>query len=166
MPDSAQPEKKALEMEVKRINDAGGINGKQIEVIIEDDATDEAKAVAAASKLIDQDKVVAIIGATGTGQTMAMRDVVARAGIPQVSMAGGTVITEPRPARVRRRRGRTRSSSPFELDAMKKAGITKVGFITDTGGFGKDGLAVFAEAAKAPASRSSAPRRSTRATPT
>ena len=90
-----QPEKNALEMEVARINEAGGVNGKSIEVIYEDDATDEAKAVAAASKLIEQDKVVAIIGATGTGQTMAVRGDVQRAAIPQVSMAGGTVITNP-----------------------------------------------------------------------
>ena len=32
-------------MEVKKLNDAGGINGRKIEVIYEDDATDEAKAV-------------------------------------------------------------------------------------------------------------------------
>ena len=49
------PEKKTIDMEVKRINDAGGINGHQIQVIVEDDGTDEAKAVAAASKLIDED---------------------------------------------------------------------------------------------------------------
>ena len=90
-----EPEKNVLEMEVKRINDAGGVNGRPIEVIIEDDATDDAKAVAAASKLIEQDEVVAIIGATGTGATMAVRGDVQRAGIPQVSMAGGTVIANP-----------------------------------------------------------------------
>ncbi len=50
-----QPEKNTLEMQVQKINDAGGINGRQIQLIVEDDATDEAKAVAAASKLIDQD---------------------------------------------------------------------------------------------------------------
>ena len=86
-------EKNALELEVKRINDAGGVNGKQIELIIEDDGTDEAKAVAAASKLIEQDNVIAILGATGTGQTMAIRSEIDRAGIPQISMAGGTAVT-------------------------------------------------------------------------
>jgi hypothetical protein len=51
-------------MEVARINAAGGINGRQIQLIIEDDATDAAKAQAAATKLIDQDKVAVLIGAT------------------------------------------------------------------------------------------------------
>jgi branched-chain amino acid transport system substrate-binding protein len=141
-----QPEKNALEMEAKRINDAGGVNGRPIELIIEDDATDDAKANAAASKLVDQDGVIAIIGASGTGGTMAMRDVVARAGIPQVSMAGGTVITNPVDKLVFATPWSNTIVAPFEIDAMKKAGVTKVGFISDTGGFGKDGAAVFAEA--------------------
>ena len=76
------PEKQALDLEVKRINDAGGVNGRPIEVVIVDDATDAPKAEAAATKLIDQDKVVAILGATGTSGTMAMRSEVDRAGVP------------------------------------------------------------------------------------
>ena len=129
-------------MEVKRINDAGGVNGRPVEVIIEDDATDEAKAVAAASKLIEQDEVVAIIGATGTGQTMAVRGDVQRAGIPQVSMAGGTVITNPVDPLVFQTPWSNTIVVPFTLDYIKSQGITKIGLITDTGGFGKDGKAV------------------------
>lgn len=143
-----EPEKNTIEMEVKRINEAGGINGRPIEVIIEDDATDDAKANAAASKLIEQDDVVAIIGATGTGGTMAMRDVVKRAGIPQVSMAGGTVITNPVESLVFATPWSNTIVAPKELEAMKADGIKKVAFISDSGGFGKDGAAVFAEAAK------------------
>jgi branched-chain amino acid transport system substrate-binding protein len=145
-----QPEKNALEMEVARINDAGGINGKSIEVIYEDDATDEAKAVAAASKLIEQDKVVAIIGATGTGQTMAVRGDVQRAQIPQVSMAGGTVVTNPVDPLVFATPWSNTIVVPFTLDYLKAQGITKIGLISDSGGFGKDGAAVMAtEAPKA-----------------
>lgn len=144
------PEKKTLDMEVKRINDAGGINGKKIEVIIEDDATDEAKAVAAASKLIEQDKVVAIIGATGTGQTMAIRGDVDKAGVPQVSMAGGSVITATFDPLVFQTPWSNKLVIPYELAFMKGKDITKIAVISDTGGFGKDALAVLtAEAPKA-----------------
>ena len=144
------PEKNAIEMEVKRINDAGGINGRPVEVIIEDDATDEAKAVAAAAKLIEQEDVVAIIGATGTGQTMAPRGDVQRAGIPQVSMAGGTVVTNPVDPLVFATPWSNTIVVPFTLDYLKKQDITKIGVITDSGGFGKDGAAVIAaEAPKA-----------------
>lgn len=145
-----QPEKNTLEMEVARINEAGGINGRPVEVVYEDDATDEAKAVAATSKLIEQEGVVALIGATGTGQTMAMRGDVQRAGIPQVSMAGGTVITNPVDPLVFATPWSNTIVVPFTLDYLKAEGITKIGLISDSGGFGKDGVAVLqAEAPKA-----------------
>ncbi len=143
------PEKKTIEMEVKRINEAGGINGRTVEVIYEDDATDEAKAVAAASKLIDKDGVVAIIGATGTGQTMAIRGEIDRAQIPQVSMAGGTVITGSFDPLVFATPWSNTIVAPFTLNALKAAGLTKIGLISDSGGFGKDGReVVLAEAKK------------------
>jgi branched-chain amino acid transport system substrate-binding protein len=145
-----EPEKNLIELEVKKINDAGGVNGRPIEVIIEDDATDEAQAVAAASRLIEQENVVAIIGATGTGQTMAVRGEVQRAGIPQVSMAGGTVITDPVDSLVFATPWSNTIVVPFTLEYMKGQGITRVGLITDSGGFGKDGQAVLqGEAPKA-----------------
>lgn len=134
-----EPEKQTIEMEVERINEAGGINGRMVEVIIEDDGTDEAKAVAAASKLIEQDGVIAIIGATGSGQTMAVRGDVDRAGIPQVSMAGATAITANFDPLVFQTPWSNNLVVPFELDAMKADGLTKIGLISDSGGFGKDG---------------------------
>jgi branched-chain amino acid transport system substrate-binding protein len=145
-----EPEKNLLEMEVEKINDAGGINGRPVELIIEDDATDEAQAVAAASRLIEQEEVVAILGATGTGQTMAVRGDVQRAGIPQVSMAGGTIITSPVDPLVFATPWSNTIVVPFTLDYLASQGITKIGLLTDSGGFGKDGQAVYqAEAPKA-----------------
>jgi branched-chain amino acid transport system substrate-binding protein len=145
------PEKNTLEMEVKRINDAGGINGRQVELVIEDDGTDQAKAAAAAAKLIDQDKVVALIGATGTGQTMAIRGEVDKAAIPDVSMAGGSAVTAaPLDPLVFQTPWSNKLVIPFELKDMKSVGRSKIGVISDTGGFGKDGLAVLqVEAPKA-----------------
>lgn len=136
------PEKKTIEMEVKRINDAGGINGRTVEVIFADDATDNTKAVAAVTKLIEQDKVVAIIGATGTGQSMAMRNEIDRAGLPQLSMAGGNAITGKFDPLVFQTAWSNALVVPFTLDYLKKQGVTKVGIIYDSGGFGKDGQAL------------------------
>ncbi|MDO9108318.1 MAG: ABC transporter substrate-binding protein, partial [Coriobacteriia bacterium] len=87
------PERNTLEMEVAKINEAGGVNGHPIEIVFEDDATDPDTAVAATTRLIDKEGVIAIIGATGTGATMAMRQEIDRAGIPQLSPAGGTAVT-------------------------------------------------------------------------
>lgn len=142
------PEKQAIELEVERINKAGGINNRMLEVVFEDDATDEAKAVAAASKLIEQEDVVAIIGATGTGQSMAIRSEIQRAGIPQVSMAGGTVITKQFDPLVFQTPWSNTLVAPFTLEKLKSEGITKIGLITDAGGFGKDGREVVLEQAE------------------
>ncbi len=142
-----QPERNTLEMEVERINEAGGVNGRPVELIFEDDATDDAKANAAASKLIEQDEVLAIIGATGTGGSMAMRDVIERSGVPQISMAGGTVIISPANELVWATPWPNTLVAPFTVEALLGQGITKVAVISDTGGFGKDGRAVFVQAA-------------------
>jgi len=141
------PEKNTLEMEVERINAAGGVDGHQIEIAYEDDATDAAKAQAAAVRLIEQEDVVAIIGATGTGQSMAMRADIVRAGIPQVSIAGGTVITKDFSEWVFQTPWSNSLVVPFTLNYLKGTGITKIALITDTGGFGADGLAVLQEVA-------------------
>ena len=139
-----EPQKAVLEMEQKRINDAGGVNGRPIQIIIADDGTDETKAVAAVTKLIDQDKVVAIIGATGTGESMAIRGAIDRAGIPQVSMAGGNAITGTFDKLVFQTAWTNGLVAPYEFAYMKAHGITKIGVISDSGGFGKDGKAIIA----------------------
>jgi branched-chain amino acid transport system substrate-binding protein len=133
------PEKNALEMEVKRINDAGGINGRQIEVLIEDDATDPKQAVAALTKLIDKENVVAILGATGTGSTMALRPDALRAGVPIVSMAGGSVITGTFDKNTFQTPWPNGLVVSFTIAELKKAGITKIALISSSDGYGKDG---------------------------
>ena len=140
-------EKNALDLEQKRINDAGGIGGKKLEIIVEDDATDEAKTVAAATKLIEQDKVVAIIGATGTGQSMAARTVIDRAGVPMISMAGGNAITGKFDPLVFQTPWPNSIVVPFVLKKMAADGHKKVAVISDNSGYGKDGHAIIVEAA-------------------
>ncbi len=54
--------KNGIELAVKQINDAGGIDGKKVEVVIEDDHTDGKQAVSAYNKLLSLDKVQGVIG--------------------------------------------------------------------------------------------------------
>lgn len=137
-----QPEKNTLEMERDRVNAAGGINGHPVELVIVDDATDPTKAQQQTVKLLDEDKVIAVIGATGTGQTMAMRSDIDRAQVPQVSVAGGTAITGQFDKFVFQTPWSNSIVIPLELNFMASKGAKKIGIISDAGGFGKDGLAV------------------------
>jgi len=89
------PEKQTLEMMQKQINDNGGINGKQLKIIIRDTGGVESEAISLATKLIEQDNVVAIIGPTSTGESLAVIDTVNSKGVPLISLAADERITLP-----------------------------------------------------------------------
>ena len=57
-----QSTKNGVEMAADEINKAGGINGRQIQIITEDDQGEPNKAATVVTKLINQDKVVALLG--------------------------------------------------------------------------------------------------------
>lgn len=90
-----EPERKTLEMRVKEINGKGGINGSLIELFVYDTQGDATKAVQLATKLIRNDKVVAIIGPSTTGETLAVINVAEKEKVPLVSCAAGIKITQP-----------------------------------------------------------------------
>ncbi|HSB30738.1 MAG TPA: ABC transporter substrate-binding protein, partial [Candidatus Sulfobium mesophilum] len=64
------PEAKTLEMMVEDINKKGGVKGKKIELIIKDSGASPEKAFSFAKQLIEEDKVLAIIGPSTSGETM------------------------------------------------------------------------------------------------
>ncbi|HWI40952.1 MAG TPA: ABC transporter substrate-binding protein [Verrucomicrobiae bacterium] len=90
-----EPEKKTLELLVKEVNDKGGVNGSKIELMVYDTQGDATKAVQLANKLVKDDKVVAIIGPSTTGESMAVVPIAEKEKIPLVSCAAGIKITEP-----------------------------------------------------------------------
>jgi branched-chain amino acid transport system substrate-binding protein len=90
-------ERNVLEMMEGYINGAGGVLGRPLEIVIEDDKTDSAAAVTAANLLIDQKKAVALIAATGSASTLAVKDITAAKGLPQMAMAAANDITDKAP---------------------------------------------------------------------
>jgi branched-chain amino acid transport system substrate-binding protein len=66
------PPKNGAELAVEEINENGGLNGKKIELVIEDDVCDPTKGVAAINKIISVDKPVAIVGAVCSSATLAI----------------------------------------------------------------------------------------------
>ena len=87
-----QSEANALKMAVEKINAAGGVLGKKIEVIAYDNRADRLEAVNVAKRLVEQDKVVAIIGPAQSGVTNAIREVNNAAKVPVVA----TTATNPK----------------------------------------------------------------------
>lgn len=133
------PQQKTLEMYVQKINAAGGVLGKKVELVIYDDASDANKANAFTRRLIIQDEVDAIIGSSTTGSTMAMIPQIESASIPSISLAAASVIVEPVKPYVFKMPHSDRMAAQKVLDDMKKRGFTQFALLSDTGGFGKSG---------------------------
>ena len=79
------PEKKTVMMIVDEVNKAGGVNGFPLEVMVEDDEGLEPKAVNAAEKLINKENVLAIVGPSVSGCSLAIKPICDNAKIPNVS---------------------------------------------------------------------------------
>ncbi len=62
----SKPLVNGMRMHIDEINDAGGINGRKIRLIVEDSGYDPKKGVLAAQKLVQKDKVFAVVGTIGT----------------------------------------------------------------------------------------------------
>jgi branched-chain amino acid transport system substrate-binding protein len=60
-----------MQLRLDEINEQGGINGRKLKLLIEDDAYDPRKAVLVTQKLVNQDKVFAVVGHTGTAHNNA-----------------------------------------------------------------------------------------------
>ena len=58
-------------LRVEELNEQGGIHGRKLRLVAEDDGYDPKKAVLAAQKLVNQDKVFIVAGHLGTAQNMA-----------------------------------------------------------------------------------------------
>jgi branched-chain amino acid transport system substrate-binding protein len=92
-----EQERNVLEMMQEQLNAAGGVLGRPVEIVIEDDKSDPKEAVTAANRLIDQEKAVALIAATISPSTLAVKEITAQKGLPQMAMAAANDITDKAP---------------------------------------------------------------------
>ncbi len=131
------PEKNAIQLLAEEINAAGKI---KIELIIEDDQSDPAKATQAARKLIEQDKVIAIIGSSNTPCSLAIKEVVNQAKIPMMCPSAGNVITDVDNTWVFRTAPKDAVAVKTLLEYIKSEGsIKKVAILHDSNAFGQSG---------------------------
>jgi branched-chain amino acid transport system substrate-binding protein len=93
-----EQERNVLEMMEEQVNARGGILGRPVKIVIEDDKSDPKEAVTAANRLIQQEKAVALIAATISSSTLAVKEIAAQKGLPQMAMAAANDITDKAPA--------------------------------------------------------------------
>jgi len=131
------PEKKTLEMYVDDINAKGGVNGQKLQLIIYDDGGDANNARTFATRLVEEDKIDAMVGGTTTGSTLAMIPVFEDAQIPFISLAGALQIVEP----VRKWVFKTPHTDKMACEKifadLKRRQLTTIAIISGTDAFGK-----------------------------
>ncbi len=131
------PEQKTLELYVGKINAAGGVLGRKLQLISYDAAGDAEKARTFAKRLIEQDKVDVIVGGTSTGETMAVIPLVEAAQIPFISLAGAVVIVEPVKKWVFKTPHTDRMACEKIFIDMQSRKFSKIALISGPGGFDK-----------------------------
>ncbi|MCC7048292.1 MAG: ABC transporter substrate-binding protein, partial [Alphaproteobacteria bacterium] len=80
---------------LRYLNDKGGVHGRKFETIFGDDACNEAKGIAAAKKLIYEDKVFMIMGHPCSGVAMAIKPMLEQEGVPWMGASANPKLTRP-----------------------------------------------------------------------
>ena len=135
-----QPEQRSLMMLEEQLNAGEGVDGHKVEFVIEDDESQPEKAKAAITKLINQDKVPAVIGSSTTGATLAMAPVAESSKVPLVCCAAGTKITDPVMKFVFRTPPTDSMAITKVLEYLQKtAKVKKIALLHDQNAFGTGG---------------------------
>lgn len=79
------------------VNELGGIHGRKVEVIAEDDKYDPPQAIASLKKLMDRDKIFALASTSGSPITAALAPTIEREKLPSMCPAPAYGIFEPKP---------------------------------------------------------------------
>ena len=129
---------RGTELAVKEINAAGGIDGRQIELIVRDTQSDPTKAVNGAAELSRSQKVSVVLGPVNSGESLAVVPLLARMNVPQVHPCWVDTLTDPKKYPMCFRNAPTNqqiggAANRYVVDVLKRK---KVAVISDTTGYG------------------------------
>jgi branched-chain amino acid transport system substrate-binding protein len=132
-----EPEKQTLQIYVDAINAKGGVNGQQLQLVVYDDAGDANNARTFATRLVEEDKIAAMVGGSTTGSTLAMMPVFEDAAIPFISLAGAIQIIEPVHKWVFKTPHTDKMACEKIFADLKARNLTTIALISGTDAFGK-----------------------------
>jgi branched-chain amino acid transport system substrate-binding protein len=118
-----QSTRNGIQLAFDEINAAGGVNGKKLEMIFEDDQGTPEKAKTVISKLINQDKVVAVLGEVASSNSLAAAPVAQEAKIPMITPSS----TNPKVTEVGDYISRVCFIDPFQGSVMAKFAANTLG---------------------------------------
>ena len=133
------PEAKTARMLIDQINAAGGVNGRRLELVLKDSGGSPEKAVSFAKQLIEEDKVLAIIGPSTSGETMQIKALCEENRMILVSCAAAEVIVNPVARYVFKVPQKDSQAVTWIYRTMKQKGIRKIAVVSSNDGFGAAG---------------------------
>ncbi|MEP3247165.1 MAG: ABC transporter substrate-binding protein [Sneathiella sp.] len=145
------PVTNGMRMAVEEINEKGGINGRKLELIVEDTAYQQNKAAQAGDKLIKKDKVFALVGPLGTPTNMVTMPRALKKGVMNIfPLSAAKEMFEPH------HKLKFSNLTPYD-DQMRAAvkyfvdneGVKQIGVLYQDDDFGKNVLLGCSEQAKA-----------------
>jgi len=133
------PESKTLTMLAEEVNAKGGINGHKVELYIMDSGANPEKAVSFAKQLIEEKKVLAILGPSTSGETMKIKGIAEEGKTILLSCAAAEVIVNPVAKWVFKTPQKDSDAVQAIFNQMKRMKISKIGVLSGNTGFGKAG---------------------------
>jgi branched-chain amino acid transport system substrate-binding protein len=142
------PEAKTAQMLVDQINAAGGVAGRKLELVLKDSGGNPERAVSFAKQLIEEEKVLAIIGPSTSGETMQIKNLCEENKMILVSAAAAEVIVNPVAKYVFKVPQKDSQAVIWIYRTMKEKGISKIAILSSNDGFGSAGKKQLEDLAK------------------
>jgi branched-chain amino acid transport system substrate-binding protein len=136
------PQRNATRMLIDQVNKQGGVNGRFVELRVIDSKTNPTEAALAIKKLIEEDQVLAVLGSTTSGGSLAMLPIATEKKVPMISNGASSRIVEP----VDKRKWifKTAQSDVLEaraiVDYLVRQNLLKVAIIAANNDFGQSGI--------------------------
>ncbi len=124
-------------------NKAGGVKGHKLELVSVDDGYEPNQSIAAAKKLIDDDKVFALVGPVGTPTSVAVQPIAAEAGVPFIgAFTGAEFLRDPSKTNVINVRASYFQETETMVERLTKdLGATRIAIFYQDDAYGQAGLA-------------------------
>ena len=144
-----------IQAAIEDINAAGGVLGRKLTLVVRDDLSQPPKSIQNMSDLIDNEKVVAVLGPTNSGNALAWKHIPNQKKNPSIGCIGSaTDITKPASANAENYMYRVSMVDRAQVAGLiaytkNNPAIKNVGFLVETTGYGQGGLKDLQELAEA-----------------
>lgn len=139
--DAGEAQKNSATMIQETINNRGGIFQTRLELVVYDDETDVNTCILAAEKMLAKENIIAVIGPTTSGNTLAISDMFEKANIPLLSLAPSGKIVSPGKKWIFKSSPSHHQAVMRLLNYLKSKGIRNIAVISAADGNGRTGRA-------------------------